>query len=59
MALCNKSSVSPVLKAVDSYWLRWNSLLHILGSVDDNQELNINKVLPPQAAFLLIPSFDD
>lgn len=41
MALCNKSSVSRVLKAVDSYWLRWNSLLHVLGSVGDNKELNI------------------
>lgn len=59
MALCNKSSVSRVLKAVDSYWLPWNSLLHALGSVDDNKELNINKILHPQAAFLLIPSPDD
>lgn len=59
MAVCNKSSLSPVLKAVDSYWLCWNSLLHILGSVDDNQELNINKIVHPQAAFLLIPSSND
>lgn len=59
MALYNKSLVSPVLKAVNSYWLRWNSLLHVLGSVDNNQELNINKILHPLAAFLLIPSSDD
>lgn len=59
MALYNKSSVSPVLKPVDSYWHRWNTLLHVLGSVDDNQELNINRVLHPQAVFLLIRASDD
>lgn len=55
IALCNKSTVSP-LKSVENYLEqgKFPRLLHVLGSVDDNQEVNINKTPRPQAAFLLI-----
>lgn len=33
---------------------KFPNLLHVLGSVDENQELNINNAPGPQAAFLLV-----
>lgn len=55
IALCNKSTVSP-LKPVENYLEqgKFPRLLHVLGSVDDNQEVKINKTPRPQATFLLI-----